>query len=69
MATGDNILTAISVAKECSMVPSEKEVFIGDVEVEEGIESVKWRSILAPERKLDGKTLEPRVHIPKKEPV
>jgi len=31
MATGDNVLTAISVARQCSILHSEKEVFLGDI--------------------------------------
>jgi cation-transporting ATPase 13A3/4/5 len=36
MATGDNVLTAISVARECNIVDSELEVFLGDIKVESG---------------------------------
>ena len=31
MATGDNVLTAISVGRECCIVDAETEVFLGDV--------------------------------------
>jgi magnesium-transporting ATPase (P-type) len=31
MATGDNVLTAISVAKECFIVDPEIEVFLGEL--------------------------------------
>ena len=31
MATGDNILTAISVAKECDIIDEEKDVYFGDL--------------------------------------
>ena len=31
MATGDNILTAVSVARQCCIIDSESEVWIGDV--------------------------------------
>ena len=31
MATGDNVLTAISVGRECNIIDAETEVFLGDV--------------------------------------
>ena len=31
MATGDNVLTAISVARQCSIIHLEKEVWFGDL--------------------------------------
>lgn len=31
MATGDNVLTAISVGRECSIIDNEIEVFLGDI--------------------------------------
>jgi cation-transporting ATPase 13A2 len=31
MATGDNVLTAISVGRECSIIDPETEVFLGDL--------------------------------------
>ena len=31
MATGDNVLTAISVAKQCNIIPARGTVFLGDV--------------------------------------
>lgn len=31
MATGDNALTAISVARQCNIIDSEKPVYLGDV--------------------------------------
>ena len=32
MATGDNTLTAISVARNCNILDHDQEVFFGDVE-------------------------------------
>ena len=32
MATGDNTLTAISVARECNILNKEKRVFFGDID-------------------------------------
>jgi cation-transporting ATPase 13A3/4/5 len=40
MATGDNTLTAISVARHCNILQPDQEIFIGDVENEK----VVWRS-------------------------
>jgi len=35
MATGDNTLTAISVAKECAILPNDgKEVYFGDIDLD-----------------------------------
>ena len=31
MATGDNILTAVSVAKQCGILDETKEVWMGDI--------------------------------------
>jgi cation-transporting ATPase 13A3/4/5 len=31
MATGDNMLTAISVGRECNIIEKEKPVYFGDV--------------------------------------
>ena len=34
MATGDNVLTAVSVGRECSIIDPETEVFLGDLRAE-----------------------------------
>ena len=46
MATGDNVLTAISVARQCSILQQESEVYFGDVVTNKrtGIEIVEWKS-------------------------
>lgn len=31
MATGDNVLTAISVGRECNLIEPDHEVFLGDL--------------------------------------
>ena len=48
MATGDNVLTAISVARQCSIVDSESEVWFGDIATkpETGLEYIEWKSTL-----------------------
>lgn len=44
MATGDNVLTAISVARQCSILQQESEVYLGDVVTNKrtGLETVEW---------------------------
>jgi magnesium-transporting ATPase (P-type) len=42
MATGDNILTAISVARECNIISANAAVFIGDYKKEFGKEKIVW---------------------------
>jgi magnesium-transporting ATPase (P-type) len=44
MATGDNVLTAISVARECNIIDGESEVFLGDVKREGINDIVFWKS-------------------------
>jgi len=34
MATGDNTLTAISVARQCNILDMDQEVYFGDIENE-----------------------------------
>ena len=48
MATGDNTLTAISVARECNILNDKSKVFFGDIENEE----VVWRQLKASEEEL-----------------
>ena len=35
MATGDNVFTAISVAKQCAIIPINHMVFLGDLTVKD----------------------------------
>lgn len=44
MATGDNVLTAISVGRECNIIDASSEVFLGDVKKEGDKEVVFWKS-------------------------
>jgi cation-transporting P-type ATPase 13A2 len=45
MATGDNVLTAISVGRECNLIEPDHEVFLGDlVKAKGGSDVVQWRS-------------------------
>jgi cation-transporting ATPase 13A3/4/5 len=44
MATGDNILTAISVGRECNIIDGESEVFLADVKREGDKDVIFWKS-------------------------
>jgi cation-transporting ATPase 13A3/4/5 len=64
MCTGDNILTAISVARECEMIPSEAHCFVprfvhGDAR--SPLSKLAWQSIDNPAYRLDEHTLKPVV--------
>ena len=43
MATGDNMLTALSVARKCKIIEHEKIVYLGDLEVHDGYEVLVWK--------------------------
>ena len=47
MATGDNVLTAISVAHQCSIICEEKEVIFGDIakNMYYGEKFIEWKNI------------------------
>lgn len=59
MATGDNVLTAISVGRECSIIDSETEVFLGDVRRDGSSEKLFWKSTKTSRHNLNRETLEP----------
>lgn len=44
MATGDNVLTAISVGRQCNIIEADSEVFLGDVKKIGEKETVFWTS-------------------------
>jgi cation-transporting P-type ATPase 13A2 len=46
MATGDNVLTAISVARQCSILSQENEVYLGELVKDHntGLEKIEWTS-------------------------
>ena len=44
MATGDNVLTAISVGRQCNIIEADSEVFLGDVKKVGDQEYVTWTS-------------------------
>lgn len=55
MATGDNALTAISVARECGIIDPETEVFFGETKGDR----VVWKSTGRGEHALNKTTLAP----------
>jgi len=52
MATGDNVLTAISVGKECNIIEGDSEVFLGETKKEGDREVVFWKSTKNSKHKL-----------------
>lgn len=42
MATGDNVLTAISVARQCKMLDPSKQVYLGELSTSGDKPRVKW---------------------------
>jgi cation-transporting P-type ATPase 13A2 len=44
MATGDNVLTAVSVGRECSIIDAETEVFLGELRNDGGMDQIYWKS-------------------------
>ena len=52
MATGDNVLTAISVGRECKIINPTSEVFLADVKNVKGKDVVYWKSQKSSERQL-----------------
>jgi cation-transporting ATPase 13A2 len=60
MATGDNPLTSISVARECGIIDSSLPVYLGElVTLKSGEILLTWNDIDKLESKLDPKTLVP----------
>ena len=59
MATGDNVLTAISVGRQCNIIDPESEVFLGDVRKQGNRDIVFWKSTKADGHKIMGATLQP----------
>ena len=44
MATGDNVLTAISVARQCNIINSDKTVWLGDIGTINNEQTIVWKS-------------------------
>jgi cation-transporting ATPase 13A2 len=60
MATGDNVLTAISVGRECNIIEGEAEVFLGDVKKVGDKEEICWKSTKSGKHEIEPKTLIPK---------
>nr|UJH94591.1 Ypk9 [Starmerella bombicola] len=62
MCTGDNLLTAVSVARECSILPpsSKATVFAGHFTEDH---KLTWEGVDLPQLKLDSETLKPLVPL------
>ncbi|CDW88269.1 atpase type 13a2 isoform 3 [Stylonychia lemnae] len=43
MATGDNMLTALSVGRKCQLLTEEETVFLGDIVEQDGITGLFWK--------------------------
>ncbi|KAI8370583.1 uncharacterized protein BYT42DRAFT_502417 [Radiomyces spectabilis] len=62
MCTGDNVLTAVSVSRECGLIEKAAEVYIprflrgSSMELDS---EIVWESVLQEGRQLDGDTLQP----------
>ena len=62
MCTGDNILTAISVARECGLVDSSAHCFVphfADGDARNPLSRLRWESVDNPNFELDERTLMP----------
>ncbi|KAI9226977.1 MAG: P-type ATPase P5 type [Piptocephalis tieghemiana] len=70
MCTGDNVLTAVSVSRECGLVPSHCRIYMPiEGEEEEGIpqgenDRIQWRNVDDPKDRLDPNTLLPHHPYP-----
>ena len=53
MATGDNVLTAVSVARQCNVIDADKETWLGELSVAlDGTKRLTWQSSLSTVAKL-----------------
>lgn len=60
MCTGDNILTAISVARESKLVPdSNCVIYVPFIEAKDDQQYIAWQDVNDPENRLDPETLKP----------
>ena len=53
MVTGDNALTAISVARQCDIVDHKKRVFLGDFSEKKNEKVIVWKDLERGKRMLD----------------
>lgn len=54
---GDNILTAISVARQCNMINHLQRIYLGDIELINGKLQVTWKDSNCSDHELNPKTL------------
>lgn len=61
MATGDNPVAAVAIARECHLAPAHHRVYMGDLVSTERMDeqAVVWRDVDNPSMELDSKTLLP----------
>ncbi|EDK42410.1 conserved hypothetical protein [Lodderomyces elongisporus NRRL YB-4239] len=62
MCTGDNILTAISVARECKLLPANtKEIYLPvlDLKDDGDVPFITWQEVNNPDNRLDPNTIKP----------
>ena len=60
MCTGDNILTAISVSRECGLIPpSIENIYIPVLDEKNEERYISWQEVNDPENKLDPITIKP----------
>lgn len=62
MVTGDNVLTAISVARACHIVHPDQRIFLGDID-ENNPDRVVWKDFDMSDNALDPVTLSPEKSI------
>lgn len=46
MVTGDNGYTAITVARECRMIRPESKVYLGELQENNGVKNINWKSVM-----------------------
>lgn len=60
MCTGDNILTAISVSRECELIsPSIEHIYIPVLDIKDDERYIAWQEVNDPENRLDPVTIRP----------
>ncbi|CAD8078910.1 unnamed protein product [Paramecium primaurelia] len=65
MVTGDNVLTAISVARQCNLVQPNQRIFLGDIAEEklDGKNHITWKDFDMNDKVLNPENLSPELDI------
>ena len=65
MVTGDNVLTAISVARQCSIVQPNQRIFLGDIAEDRlnGRNHIVWKDFDMSDNVLNPENLSPELDI------